>query len=84
MNSPYRGQDVSLVMHDDDFVLFPLGAPQIPKGLVPHYCSLVSANPRSRPNPRDLLEEMRGHGGYLAGTLISLAVGVEELHVSVA
>ena len=51
---------------------------------VPHYCSLVSANPCSQPNPRDLLEEMRRHGGYLAGPLISLAVGVEELHVSIA
>ena len=56
---------------------------QIPKDLVPHYCTLVSANPHSRPNPKDLLEEMRAHGGYLSDPMISIAVGAEELHVRV-
>jgi SCY1-like protein 1 len=54
---------------------------KIPKDLVPHYCTLVSANPNSRPNPKDLLEEMRAHGGYLSDPMISIAVGAEELHV---
>ena len=54
---------------------------QIPKDLVPHYCTLVSANPNSRPNPKDLLEEMRSHGSYLSDPMISIALGIEELHV---
>ena len=54
---------------------------QLPKSLVPHYCEMVSANPKSRPNPSDLLSSLREHGGYLSHQFISIALRTEELQV---
>lgn len=54
---------------------------QIPKALVPHYCELVSANPKSRPNPSVLLSSLREHGGFLASNYVSIALRIEELQV---
>ncbi len=54
---------------------------QLPKSLVPHYCQMVSANPKSRPNPATLLSSLREHGGYLSNQFISIALRIEELQV---
>ena len=55
--------------------------PQLPKSLVSHYCEMVSANPKSRPNPSTLLSSLREHGGYLANQFVSIALQIEELQV---
>ena len=54
---------------------------QLPKSLIPHYCEIVSANPKSRPKPSDLLSSLREHGGYLSNQFISIALRIEELQV---
>ena len=42
---------------------------------------MVSANPKSRPKPSDLLSLLREHGGYLATHHVSIALRIEELQV---
>lgn len=54
---------------------------QIPKSLIPHYCEMVSANPKSRPNPSDLLSRLREHGEFLANQFVSIALRIEEVQV---
>lgn len=54
---------------------------QIPKSLVPHYCEMVSANPKSRPNPSVLLDSLRVHGEYLSNNFVSIALRIEEVQV---
>ena len=54
---------------------------QISKPLVPHYCEMVSANPKSRPNPNDLLSRLQEHGGFLANQFVSIALRIEEVQV---
>ena len=58
-------------------------SPQIPRSLVSHYCELVSANPRSRPSPSDLLASLRQHGGFLSNPFVAFSLRLEELQVRV-
>ena len=55
---------------------------QIPKSLLPHYCELVSGNPRSRPSPATILLSLREQGGYLDNQFVSLNLRLEEIQVS--
>lgn len=59
------------------FFLFP----QIPKVLVPHYCELVGANPRTRPNPARFLQNCRAPGGFLSSSFVESNLFLEEIQV---
>lgn len=59
------------------FFLFP----QIPKVLVPHYCELVGANPRTRPNPARFLQNCRAPGGFLSNSFVESNLFLEEIQV---
>ncbi len=56
---------------------------QLPKNLIAHYCEMVSANPKSRPNPSNLLSQLREHGSFLANHHVSIALSIEEVQVRV-
>ncbi|KAJ7307123.1 hypothetical protein JRQ81_009105 [Phrynocephalus forsythii] len=43
---------------------------KIPKSLVPHYCELVGANPKLRPNPAKFLQNCRAPGGFMDNSFI--------------
>lgn len=55
--------------------------PQIPKTLVPHYCELVGANPRARPNPARFLQNCRAPGGFLSNSFVESNLFLEEIQV---
>lgn len=55
---------------------------QIPKSLVPHYCELVGANPRARPNPARFLQNCRTPGGFLSNSFVESNLFLEEIQVS--
>lgn len=55
--------------------------PQIPKSLVPHYCELVGANPRARPNPARFLQNCRAPGGFLSNSFVESNLFLEEIQV---
>lgn len=55
--------------------------PQIPKALVPHYCELVGANPRARPNPARFLQNCRASGGFLSNSFVESNLFLEEIQV---
>ncbi|XP_062503828.1 N-terminal kinase-like protein isoform X2 [Corticium candelabrum] len=52
---------------------------KIPKSLVTHYCELVSANPRSRPDPLHFLEDCKADGHFLANHFVKINLQLEEL-----
>ncbi|KAL8618368.1 hypothetical protein ACOMHN_047440 [Nucella lapillus] len=54
---------------------------KIPKILVPNYCELVSANPKSRPNPGRFLEESRKKGGFLDNSFVKSMLFLEEIQI---
>jgi hypothetical protein len=54
---------------------------QIPKSLVPNYCELVGANPKSRPNPSKFLENCMQSGGFMKNDFISTMLFLEEIQV---
>lgn len=54
---------------------------QIPKSLVANYCELVSANPRSRPNPAKFLEACRAKDGFMDNKFVSTMLFLEEIQV---
>ncbi|MEQ2210435.1 hypothetical protein XENOCAPTIV_013349 [Xenoophorus captivus] len=54
----------------------------IPKSLVPHYCELVGANPRARPNPARFLQNCRAPGGFLSNSFVESNLFLEEIQVS--
>lgn len=54
---------------------------KIPKNLVPNYCELVSANPKSRPNPGRFLEEICKKGGFLNNSFVKSMLFLEEIQI---
>lgn len=56
---------------------------QVPKALVPHYCELVGANPRARPNPARFLQNCRAPGGFLSNSFVESNLFLEEIQVHI-
>lgn len=54
---------------------------EIPKLLVPRYCELVSANPKSRPNPAKFLQSCLETGGYMDNTFVKTVLFLEEIQI---
>ncbi|CAJ1058716.1 N-terminal kinase-like protein [Xyrichtys novacula] len=54
---------------------------KIPKTLVPHYCELVGANPRARPNPARFLQNCRAPGGFLSSSFVESNLFLEEIQI---
>uniref|UniRef100_A0A3P8V1C4 N-terminal kinase-like protein n=1 Tax=Cynoglossus semilaevis TaxID=244447 RepID=A0A3P8V1C4_CYNSE len=54
---------------------------KIPKTLVPHYCELVGANPRTRPNPARFLQNCRAPGGFLSNSFVESNLFLEEIQI---
>ncbi|XP_043982909.1 N-terminal kinase-like protein isoform X1 [Gambusia affinis] len=54
---------------------------KIPKSLVPHYCELVGANPRARPNPARFLQNCRAPGGFLCNSFVESNLFLEEIQI---
>uniref|UniRef100_A0A3Q1CQ21 N-terminal kinase-like protein n=1 Tax=Amphiprion ocellaris TaxID=80972 RepID=A0A3Q1CQ21_AMPOC len=54
---------------------------KIPKALVPHYCELVGANPRARPNPARFLQNCRATGGFLSNSFVESNLFLEEIQI---
>uniref|UniRef100_A0A671WZD1 N-terminal kinase-like protein n=1 Tax=Sparus aurata TaxID=8175 RepID=A0A671WZD1_SPAAU len=54
---------------------------KVPKGLVPHYCELVGANPRARPNPARFLQNCRAPGGFLSNSFVESNLFLEEIQI---
>uniref|UniRef100_A0AAX7VDX5 N-terminal kinase-like protein n=1 Tax=Astatotilapia calliptera TaxID=8154 RepID=A0AAX7VDX5_ASTCA len=54
---------------------------KIPKVLVPHYCELVGANPRTRPNPARFLQNCRAPGGFLSSSFVESNLFLEEIQI---
>lgn len=61
--------------------LVPFFCQQVPKSLVPHYCELVGANPRARPNPARFLQNCRAPGGFLSNSFVESNLFLEEIQV---
>ncbi|KAK0138971.1 N-terminal kinase-like protein [Merluccius polli] len=54
---------------------------KVPKLLVPHYCELVGANPRARPNPARFLQNCRAAGGFLSNNFVESNLFLEEIQI---
>ncbi|KAG7464525.1 hypothetical protein MATL_G00166460 [Megalops atlanticus] len=54
---------------------------KIPKLLVPHYCELVGANPKARPNPARFLQNCRAPGGFLSNSFVESNLFLEEIQI---
>ncbi|XP_058875960.1 N-terminal kinase-like protein isoform X2 [Acipenser ruthenus] len=54
---------------------------KIPKPLVPHYCELVGANPKLRPNPARFLLSCRGPGGFMSNSFVETNLFLEEIQI---
>ncbi|KAL6480467.1 hypothetical protein MHYP_G00115000 [Metynnis hypsauchen] len=54
---------------------------KIPKQLVPHYCELVGANPKARPNPARFLENCRSPGGFLSNSFVESNLFLEQIQI---
>uniref|UniRef100_A0A8C5Q7D2 N-terminal kinase-like protein n=1 Tax=Leptobrachium leishanense TaxID=445787 RepID=A0A8C5Q7D2_9ANUR len=54
---------------------------KIPKSLVPHYCELVGANPKVRPNPARFLQNCRAPGGFLSNGFVETNLFLEEIQI---
>ncbi|KAL4622977.1 N-terminal kinase-like protein [Arapaima gigas] len=54
---------------------------KIPKQLVPHYCELVGANPKVRPNPARFLQNCRAPGGFLSNSFVESNLFLEEIQI---
>uniref|UniRef100_A0A8C9WPM6 N-terminal kinase-like protein n=1 Tax=Scleropages formosus TaxID=113540 RepID=A0A8C9WPM6_SCLFO len=54
---------------------------KIPKQLVPHYCELVGANPKARPNPARFLQNCRAPGGFLSNSFVESNLFLEEIQI---
>nr|XP_046262977.1 N-terminal kinase-like protein [Scatophagus argus] len=57
---------------------------KIPKALVPHYCELVGANPRARPNPARFLQNCRTPGGFFSNSFVESNLFLEEIQIKEA
>lgn len=54
---------------------------QIPKSLVPNYCELVGANPKSRPNPAKFIENCTSDKGFMHNSFVETMLFLEEIQV---
>lgn len=54
---------------------------QIPKSLVPNYCELVGANPKSRPNPAKFIENCKSDKGFMHNSFVKTMLFLEEIQV---
>ncbi|XP_029021923.1 N-terminal kinase-like protein [Betta splendens] len=54
---------------------------KIPKALVPHYCELVGANARVRPNPARFLQNCRSPEGFLSNSFVESNLFLEEIQI---
>lgn len=54
---------------------------KIPKKLVPHYCELVGANPKIRPNPARFLLNCRSPGGFMNNSFVESCLFLEEIQI---
>ncbi|XP_036619195.1 N-terminal kinase-like protein isoform X2 [Trichosurus vulpecula] len=54
---------------------------KIPKSLVPHYCELVGANPRVRPNPSRFLQNCQAPGGFMCNSFVETNLFLEEIQI---
>lgn len=54
---------------------------QIPKDLVPNYCELVGANPKSRPNPARFIENCKSSEGFMRNSFVKTMLFLEEIQV---
>lgn len=54
---------------------------KIPKQLVPHYCELVGANPKTRPNPARFLQNCRTPGGFLSNSFVESNLFLEQIQI---
>uniref|UniRef100_A0A3P8ZNV8 N-terminal kinase-like protein n=1 Tax=Esox lucius TaxID=8010 RepID=A0A3P8ZNV8_ESOLU len=54
---------------------------KIPKSLVPHYCELVGANARARPNPARFLQNCKAPGGFLSNSFVESNLFLEEIQI---
>ncbi|XP_069116856.1 N-terminal kinase-like protein [Argopecten irradians] len=54
---------------------------KIPKSLVPNYCELVGANPRSRPNPAKFIEDCRRTNGFLNNSFVDTMMFLGEIQI---
>ncbi|XP_072519011.1 N-terminal kinase-like protein [Salminus brasiliensis] len=54
---------------------------KIPKQLVPHYCELVGANPKARPNPARFLQNCRSSGGFLCNSFVESNLFLEQIQI---
>ncbi|XP_065264805.1 N-terminal kinase-like protein [Emys orbicularis] len=54
---------------------------KIPKLLVPHYCELVGANPKIRPNPAKFLQNCRGPNGFMKNSFVETNLFLEEIQI---
>ncbi|XP_078516995.1 N-terminal kinase-like protein isoform X2 [Lissotriton helveticus] len=54
---------------------------KIPKLLVPHYCELVGANPKIRPNPAKFLQNCCSPSGFMSNTFVEINLFLEEIQI---
>ncbi|KAJ1106536.1 hypothetical protein NDU88_003937 [Pleurodeles waltl] len=54
---------------------------KIPKLLVPHYCELVGANPKIRPNPAKFLQNCCSPNGFMSNTFVEINLFLEEIQI---
>ncbi|XP_067328646.1 N-terminal kinase-like protein [Anolis sagrei] len=54
---------------------------KIPKSLIPHYCELVGANPKVRPNPAKFLQSCRSPGGFMDNSFVETNLFLEEIQI---
>ncbi|KAJ8405170.1 hypothetical protein AAFF_G00321610 [Aldrovandia affinis] len=54
---------------------------KIPKPLIPHYCELVGANPKARPNPARFLQNCRSPGSFLSNSFVESNLFMEEIQI---
>lgn len=47
-----------------------------------HYCELVGANPKVRPNPARFLQNCRAPGGFMSNRFVETNLFLEEIQVS--
>ncbi|XP_010634481.1 N-terminal kinase-like protein [Fukomys damarensis] len=54
---------------------------KIPKSLVPHYCELVGANPKVRPNPARFLQNCQAPGSFMNNRFVETNLFLEEIQI---
>ncbi|XP_014669380.1 PREDICTED: N-terminal kinase-like protein [Priapulus caudatus] len=57
---------------------------KLPRNLVAHYCQLVSANPKARPNPGTLMEELRVKDSFFDNGFVHAMLFLEEMQIKEA